>query len=79
MTCTGSANPRDGSHQGEKKACCTPSAGPRGIETDQMSDIRTNDDVMRRMVRLEGGAFLMGTYYSDAFVDDGEGLSGKSN
>jgi formylglycine-generating enzyme len=73
MNCVGTTNPRDGFCQGEKKACCAPSAGPRAIETDQVSDIRTDDDVRRRMVRLEGGTFLMGTDYSDAFVDDGEG------
>jgi len=73
MNCSGSTNPRDETPEGEKKSCCAPSAGVRVVEMDQTSDVRAKDDATSRMVRLEGGTFLMGTDYSEAFADDGEG------
>jgi len=73
MPCTGPENPRDETLQSEKKSCCAPSAGPRAVEADQPSGIRAQHDATSQMVRLEGGTFLMGTDYSEAFVDDGEG------
>jgi len=73
MSCTVSQKPKDAAEPGEKKACCAPSAEPRAVEAAQPSTIRSTDDATSRMIRLDGGKFLMGTDYAEAFVDDGEG------
>jgi formylglycine-generating enzyme len=56
-----------------KKACCGPSVEVR--PPSEVQSIRTRSDVdpRDRMGRLEGGSFLMGTDYAEAFAEDGEG------
>jgi sulfatase modifying factor 1 len=58
------------------KPCCTPAAGhdPRPVSSASPTAAREPEaETFTRMVRLEGGPFLMGTDYKDAFTADGEG------
>ncbi|HEY4009993.1 MAG TPA: SUMF1/EgtB/PvdO family nonheme iron enzyme, partial [Acidobacteriaceae bacterium] len=56
-----------------KKSCCAPSAGERLQIEVNGARLGSRDDPTERMVRLAGGAFLMGTDYEQSFPDDGEG------
>lgn len=62
-----------------QKACCTPTgpagpgmpSGPAPYVRERILEARTGST--QDMVRLDGGAFLMGTDYADAWFQDGEG------
>ena len=55
------------------KACCNPAtAGRESIEVEATKRV-SQEDPASRMIQLPGGPFLMGTDYSEAFPDDGEG------
>jgi hypothetical protein len=65
----------DGLEREGKKGCCTPA-----LERDSGGVVAVGQAVRARcpegwldMVALEGGAFLMGTDYAEAFPLDGEG------
>lgn len=71
MSCTGT---KDGEAQAvAKKACCGPSAEVRTASAEGRIVVRSGVDPKSRMIRMDGGAFLMGTDYEEAFPDDGEG------
>lgn len=56
-----------------KKGCCAPSAEARAPFRAQSNFIASSSDPREHMVWMEGGRFLMGTDYSEAFPEDGEG------
>jgi sulfatase modifying factor 1 len=62
---------------GEKPACCSPSAerNPSCCSSATPAQQTAPDaaSLEKRMVRLPGGAFLMGSDYADGFPQDGEG------
>ena len=57
------------------KACCTPSAERRPVSDapNSLECAGENGARAAQMVTLPGGTFLMGTDYSEAFPEDGEG------
>ncbi|HEY3683738.1 MAG TPA: formylglycine-generating enzyme family protein [Streptosporangiaceae bacterium] len=62
-------------------ACCAPSGGGESAATSVAGGgdrgfavpVRDPAEVVRRMVRVDGGAFRMGAADPDSFPDDGEG------
>lgn len=52
--------------------CCAPAAA-RSAPVPAPAPRRSARDLMRGMVRIAGGPFLMGSDDADTFVDDGEG------
>jgi formylglycine-generating enzyme len=57
--------------------CCVPSRQRAGqleqSRVDSAERMRATAGLTEGMVRLDGGAFLMGTDSGDAFPEDGEG------
>jgi len=76
MSCTGRPK-SDGFEAIEsreaKKACCAPAAEVRTAPKRQALGGLCQVDPRHRMIRLEGGMFLMGTDHAEAFAEDGEG------
>ncbi len=64
-------------HQQRPHGCCTPSAGHAACDWDSPKDLPLSKGVSAetraRMVRLQGGRFLMGTDTAEGFPQDGEG------
>ena len=64
-------------HQQKPHGCCTPSAGRAACDCDAPKDLPLSKGVSAetraRMVRLQGGRFLMGTDSDEGFPQDGEG------
>lgn len=56
-----------------KKPCCAPVAEARSSFEIAPVSVRSARNFREGMVRLDGGKFLMGTDYAEAFVQDGEG------
>jgi len=60
-----------------KMACCIPSSERLLESSDVLETVQTSaelrPEIARTMISLEGGTFLMGTDYPEAFPDDGEG------
>ncbi|MGO4516943.1 formylglycine-generating enzyme family protein [Terriglobus sp. 2YAB30_2] len=63
----------DGEAPASKKGCCAPSAEARPVVAEERSELRSGSDPRDRMIAMQGGTFLMGTDYAEAFPDDGEG------
>jgi len=63
----------EGEAPASKKGCCAPSAEARTGVAEEPSELRSGTDPRDRMIAMQGGTFLMGTDYVDAFPDDGEG------
>ncbi|WP_263419829.1 formylglycine-generating enzyme family protein [Terriglobus albidus] len=63
----------EGEAPAAKKGCCAPSAEARQGVTEEHSALRSGTDPRDRMIAMQGGTFLMGTDYADAFPEDGEG------
>lgn len=76
MSCIGSSDHAPGDHapgSERKKGCCSPSSQARPAVDTSCSSIRASESPTGRMVQLPGGAYLMGTDYSEGFAQDGEG------
>lgn len=56
-----------------QKPCCAPAADTRAPLAQEQGIVRSGRDRHQGMVRLDGGPFLMGTDYAEAFAQDGEG------
>ncbi|QEE27557.1 formylglycine-generating enzyme family protein [Terriglobus albidus] len=63
----------DGEAPVSKKGCCAPSADARPGVVEEHSGLLSGADPRDRMIEMQGGTFLMGTDYAEAFPDDGEG------
>ncbi|HEY1214339.1 MAG TPA: formylglycine-generating enzyme family protein [Bryobacteraceae bacterium] len=63
----------DGEAPVSKKGCCAPSAEARAGVVEEQSGLRSGVDPRDRMIAMQGGTFLMGTDYAEAFPEDGEG------
>ena len=56
-----------------KKPCCGPHTEARKSQCSERITERSRRSPKDGMVRLDGGPFLMGTDYAEAFAQDGEG------
>ena len=73
MSCNGANDVPPSPNNQAAKPCCSPAAdGPRTAKTETIA-ARSSLNPAGRMVLLDGGSFLMGSDYAEAFVQDGEG------